>query len=116
MWPKIITLRFKRSWSPLSTTWTGFRTIGLPICAYSHVETVLAQWGSQHCSVNEQAEEVLRKAEDNYDNLSLPVMVLVSEALKHENHVVRLKAIFEPLETVELTDDVDDDAGDGNAE
>ncbi|MFS8025218.1 hypothetical protein Hanom_Chr16g01472391 [Helianthus anomalus] len=67
-----------------------------------HVETAFdAQWGTCHCSVNEQTEEGLRKAEENYDNLSLFVMDLVSEALKHDVYVARLKAIFEPPETVE---------------
>ncbi|MFS7893787.1 hypothetical protein Hanom_Chr00s001107g01674271 [Helianthus anomalus] len=61
-------------------------------------------------------EEGLRKAEENYENLSLPVMDLVSEALKHDDYMTRLKAIFEPPETVELTYDDDGDVGDGNAE
>ncbi|MFS8025215.1 hypothetical protein Hanom_Chr16g01472351 [Helianthus anomalus] len=47
------------------------------------------------------AEEGLRKAEENYDNLSLFVMDQVSEALKHDVYVARLKAIFELPETVE---------------
>ncbi|MFS7978607.1 hypothetical protein Hanom_Chr10g00917421 [Helianthus anomalus] len=71
----------------------------------THVEIAFdTQWGTRHYLVNEQAEEGLCKAEENYDNLSLPVMDLVFEALKHEDYVARLKAIFEPSETVELTD------------
>ncbi|KAJ0436748.1 hypothetical protein HanHA300_Chr16g0594181 [Helianthus annuus] len=85
-------------------------------CA-SHVETVFdVQWGTQHCSVKEQAEEGLRKAEENHDNLSLPIMDLVSEALKHDDYVTCLKAIFEPPKTLELTNDNDEDAGVGNTE
>ncbi|MFS7965395.1 hypothetical protein Hanom_Chr09g00761771 [Helianthus anomalus] len=83
----------------------------------SHVETAFdVQWGTRHCLVNEQAEEGLCKAEENYDNLSLHAMDRVSEALKHDDYVMRLKMILEPPETLELTDDDDDDAGDGNAE
>ncbi|MFS7899015.1 hypothetical protein Hanom_Chr00s040582g01774291 [Helianthus anomalus] len=71
----------------------------------THVKIAFdTQWGTRYYLVNEQAEEGLRKAEENYDNLSLPVMDLVFEALKHGNYVARLKAIFEPSETVELTD------------
>ncbi|KAM0041028.1 hypothetical protein Hdeb2414_s0011g00361431 [Helianthus debilis subsp. tardiflorus] len=41
----------------------------------AHVEEYLhTQWGTCHCSVSERADDRLHKAEDNYDNLSLPVM------------------------------------------
>ncbi|MFS8010832.1 hypothetical protein Hanom_Chr14g01301631 [Helianthus anomalus] len=84
-------------------------------CA-THVETALeTHWGTHHCLVNEHAKDGLHKVEDNYDNLSLLVMDLVSEAVKQDDYVARLKSIFEPLEAVELTDD-DDDAGNDDAE
>ncbi|MFS7905500.1 hypothetical protein Hanom_Chr01g00048441 [Helianthus anomalus] len=85
--------------------------VGYVECA-THVEKALCtQFGTRHCSVNEGAEEGLIKAEENYDNLALPVMDLVTEALKHDDYVARLRAIFEPLQTVQLTDD-DDEADD----
>ncbi|MFS8035252.1 hypothetical protein Hanom_Chr17g01590871 [Helianthus anomalus] len=61
----------------------------------------------------EEAEEGLLRAEENYDNLSLPVMDMVTEALKHDDFVPRLRSIFEPQETVQLTDDEDDADDDG---
>ncbi|KAF5782587.1 hypothetical protein HanRHA438_Chr11g0510381 [Helianthus annuus] len=93
----------------------GYRE-GYTECA-SHVEAGLhVQWGTRHCSVNEGAEKGLQDAEENYDNHSLPVMDLVSDALQHDDYVTRLKEIFEASETQELFDDDGDDAGDGNAE
>ncbi|MFS8000824.1 hypothetical protein Hanom_Chr13g01183071 [Helianthus anomalus] len=45
-------------------------------CA-QHVETALKQhFGTRHCYVNDKAEEMLIKAEEVYDNLSLPIMDL----------------------------------------
>ncbi|KAL9994252.1 hypothetical protein Hdeb2414_s0007g00244311 [Helianthus debilis subsp. tardiflorus] len=68
--------------------------VGYVECA-THVEKALCtQFGTRHCSVNEGAEEGLIKAEENYDNLALPVMDLVTEALKHDDYVAGLKAIF----------------------
>ncbi|KAJ0809883.1 hypothetical protein HanPI659440_Chr01g0020341 [Helianthus annuus] len=88
--------------------------VGYVECA-THVEKALrTQFGTRHCSVNEGAEEGLIKAEENYDNLALPVIDLVTEALKHDDYVARLRAIFEPPETVQLTDD-DDEADDDGA-
>ncbi|MFS7943205.1 hypothetical protein Hanom_Chr06g00497521 [Helianthus anomalus] len=58
---------------------------------------------------------VLSQAEEVYDHLSLPVMELVTEALKHDNYVARLKFILVPPETVELSDEVEV-AGDGGDE
>ncbi|MFS7936578.1 hypothetical protein Hanom_Chr05g00417211 [Helianthus anomalus] len=63
----------------------------------------------------DQAEYMLVKAEEYYDNLSLSVMDLVTDALKHDDYVARLKSIFEPLETVELLDE-EGEAGDDGAE
>ncbi|MFS7968195.1 hypothetical protein Hanom_Chr09g00794641 [Helianthus anomalus] len=54
-------------------------------------------------------------AEENCDNLALLVMDLVTEALKHDDYVARLRAFFEPPETVQLTDD-DDEANDDGAD
>ncbi|MFS7918537.1 hypothetical protein Hanom_Chr03g00202351 [Helianthus anomalus] len=58
---------------------------------------------------------VLHQAEDNYDNLSLPILDQVTEALKHDDYVARLKAIFEPSEIVQLTNN-DDEASEDGAE
>ncbi|KAM0036676.1 hypothetical protein Hdeb2414_s0014g00429941 [Helianthus debilis subsp. tardiflorus] len=80
----------------------------------SHVEEALHQhFGTRHCSITDQAEEALLRAKDNYDNLSLPVMELVTEALKHDDFVPRLRSIFEPPEIVELTDEEDEADDDG---
>ncbi|KAM0040445.1 hypothetical protein Hdeb2414_s0012g00393961 [Helianthus debilis subsp. tardiflorus] len=82
-----------------------------------HVEEALKQhFGTRHCSVSDQAEEMLVKAEDTYDNLSLPVMDLVTDALKHEDYVARLKSIFEPPKTVELSDEEDEAGDEGGTE
>ncbi|MFS8031790.1 hypothetical protein Hanom_Chr17g01550091 [Helianthus anomalus] len=80
----------------------------------THVETTLKQHvGTRHCSVNEKAEETLTKAEEVYDNLSLPIMDLVTDALKHDDYVARLKSIFVVPETVELSDEEESAEGDG---
>ncbi|MFS7945100.1 hypothetical protein Hanom_Chr06g00519991 [Helianthus anomalus] len=82
-------------------------------CA-QHVETALKQhFGTRHCSVNEKAEERLIKAEEVYDNLSLPIMDLVTDALKLDDYVARLKSIFVVPETVELSDEEEIAEGDG---
>ncbi|KAJ0754126.1 hypothetical protein HanPI659440_Chr09g0343431 [Helianthus annuus] len=84
-------------------------------CA-QHVEAALGQqFGSRHCSVTDQADEVLSQAEDFYDHLSLPVMELVTEALKHDDYVARLKSILVHPETVELSNE-EEEAGDGGDE
>ncbi|MFS7936591.1 hypothetical protein Hanom_Chr05g00417351 [Helianthus anomalus] len=71
-----------------------------------HVEEVLGQhFGTRHCSVTDQADEVHSQAEEFYDHLSLPVMELVTEALKHDDYVARLKSILTVPETVELLDE-----------
>ncbi|MFS7905755.1 hypothetical protein Hanom_Chr01g00051391 [Helianthus anomalus] len=67
----------------------------------AYVEEALQQhFGTRHCSVNDQAEEGLLRAKENYDDLSLPVMDLVTKSLKLDGYVSRLKSIFEPPETV----------------
>ncbi|MFS7978864.1 hypothetical protein Hanom_Chr10g00920481 [Helianthus anomalus] len=70
-----------------------------------------------HCSVTDQAEAELLRAEQGYDRLSIPVMDLVTEALKHDDWCHRLKAVLDPPSTVELSDEEedvgDDDDGDG---
>ncbi|MFS7946247.1 hypothetical protein Hanom_Chr06g00533771 [Helianthus anomalus] len=82
-----------------------------------HVEEALKQhFGMRHCSVSDQAEEMLVKAEDTYDNLSISVMDLVTDALKHENYVTRLKSIFDPPKTVELSDEKDEAGDEGGTE
>ncbi|KAM0035118.1 hypothetical protein Hdeb2414_s0015g00442651 [Helianthus debilis subsp. tardiflorus] len=54
-------------------------------CA-QHVEEALGQeFDVSHCSVTDQADAALAHAEKVYDHLSLPVMDLVTEALKHDD-------------------------------
>ncbi|KAM0055582.1 hypothetical protein Hdeb2414_s0006g00207861 [Helianthus debilis subsp. tardiflorus] len=54
-------------------------------CA-QHVEEVLGQeFDVSHCSVTDQADAALARAEGVFDHLSLPVMDLVVDALKHDN-------------------------------
>ncbi|MFS8003739.1 hypothetical protein Hanom_Chr13g01217441 [Helianthus anomalus] len=88
---------------------------GYTECASDDEVALHVQWGTRNCSVNEGAEKGLRQDEENYDNLSLPVKDLVSDALKHDDYVMHLKAIFEVPEAQELFDGDDDDAGDGKA-
>ncbi|KAM0009393.1 hypothetical protein Hdeb2414_s0009g00308071 [Helianthus debilis subsp. tardiflorus] len=87
-------------------------------CA-QHVEEAFGQqFDTHHCSVIDQADATLARAEEVYDHLSLPVMELVSDALKHDDWKAQLKSILDPPETVELTDDEeaagDDGDGDGD--
>ncbi|KAM0064619.1 hypothetical protein Hdeb2414_s0003g00105121 [Helianthus debilis subsp. tardiflorus] len=85
-------------------------------CA-QHVEEALGQqFGTRHCSVTDQADELLSRAEEVYHYLSLPVMELVTEALKHDDYVARLKSILTVPETVELSDEEDEEVGDGGDE
>ncbi|KAJ0669223.1 hypothetical protein HanPI659440_Chr17g0698591 [Helianthus annuus] len=80
-----------------------------------HVETNLKRHpGMRHCSVTNQAYDMMVKAEEVYDNLSLPIMDLVTEALKLDDYVLRLKSVFEVLETIELSDE--EETGGDNAE
>ncbi|KAM0051080.1 hypothetical protein Hdeb2414_s0007g00231191 [Helianthus debilis subsp. tardiflorus] len=54
-------------------------------CAH-HVEDAFGQeFDTSHCSMTDQADAVLAHAEEVYDHLSLPVMDLVTEALKHDD-------------------------------
>ncbi|KAM0064202.1 hypothetical protein Hdeb2414_s0003g00100101 [Helianthus debilis subsp. tardiflorus] len=65
-------------------------------CA-QHVEEVFGQeFDVSHCSVTDQADAALAGAKGVYDHLSLPVMDLVAEALKHDNWRQRLKTILDP--------------------
>ncbi|KAJ0614487.1 hypothetical protein HanIR_Chr02g0063001 [Helianthus annuus] len=86
-------------------------------CA-QHVEEMLGQeFDVSHCSVTDQANAALTRAEDAYDNLTLPVMDLVMEALKKDDWCQRLKAILDPPVTVELSDEEEtagDDGGNGD--
>ncbi|KAM0009294.1 hypothetical protein Hdeb2414_s0093g00789701 [Helianthus debilis subsp. tardiflorus] len=94
-------------------------------CA-QHVEEMFGQaFDTSHCSVTDQADTDLAQAEKAYDHLSLPVMDLVADALKHDDWCQRLKSLLDPPETVELSDegaasddeggnDVDDDKHDGD--
>ncbi|MFS7953663.1 hypothetical protein Hanom_Chr07g00621281 [Helianthus anomalus] len=79
-----------------------------------HVEEALKQhFGTRHCSVTDQVDEMLAKVEEVYDNLCFPVMELVINALKHDDYVARLKSIFVVPETVELSDEEETVGGGG---
>ncbi|KAJ0571123.1 hypothetical protein HanHA300_Chr05g0185991 [Helianthus annuus] len=85
-------------------------------CAH-HVEEAFGQeFDISHCSVTDQADAVLARAEEVYDHLSLPVMELVTEALKHDDWCARLKSILDPPETVELLDEEEAAGGDGDGD
>ncbi|KAJ0551231.1 hypothetical protein HanRHA438_Chr07g0318111 [Helianthus annuus] len=86
-------------------------------CA-QHVEEATGQgYDDSHCSVTDQADAALARAEKVYDHLSLPVMDLVAEALKHDDWCHRLKTILDPPQTVELSDEEEETAGgDGNGD
>ncbi|XP_021999370.1 caldesmon-like [Helianthus annuus] len=83
-----------------------------------HVEEVFGQeFDVSHCSVTDQANAELTRAESSYNNLTLPVMDLVVEALKKDDWCQRLKAILDPPITVELSDEEEpagDDGGNGD--
>ncbi|XP_022032220.1 myosin-6-like [Helianthus annuus] len=86
-------------------------------CA-QHVEEMFGQeFDVSHCSVTDQANAELTRAESAYDNLTLPVLDLVVEALKKDDWCQRLKAILYPPVTVELSDEEEpagDDGGNGD--
>ncbi|KAF5778166.1 hypothetical protein HanXRQr2_Chr12g0544331 [Helianthus annuus] len=89
-------------------------------CAH-HVEEVFRQeFDTSHCSVTSEAGAELARAENAYDHLSLPVMDLVAKALEHDDWCQRLKAILDPPEMVELSDEEetagDDGDGDGDGD
>ncbi|MFS7977631.1 hypothetical protein Hanom_Chr10g00906271 [Helianthus anomalus] len=85
-------------------------------CAH-HVEEVFGQeFDISHCSVTDQADATLACAEEVYDHLSLPVMDLVTEALKHDDWCAQLKTILNPPQTVELSDEEETAGGDGDGD
>ncbi|KAJ0939009.1 hypothetical protein HanRHA438_Chr02g0056221 [Helianthus annuus] len=131
MWGKIITLRFKAlltHWSPKlsgcmansflnageldgavaafidASRLVGYRG-GYLECA-QHVEEAFGQeFDTSHCSVTNQADAELARAENAYDHLSLPVIDLVAKALENDDWCQRLKQILDPPMTVELSDE-----------
>ncbi|KAM0062376.1 hypothetical protein Hdeb2414_s0004g00147441 [Helianthus debilis subsp. tardiflorus] len=85
-------------------------------CAH-HVEEAFGQeFDISHCSVIDQADATLARAEEVYDQLSLPMMDLVTEASKHDDWCSRLKAILDPPQTVELLDEEEPTGGDGDGD
>ncbi|MFS7935501.1 hypothetical protein Hanom_Chr05g00404221 [Helianthus anomalus] len=85
-------------------------------CA-QHVEEAFGQeFDISHCSVTDQAHAALAQAEGVYDQLSLPVMDLVAEALKHDDWCARLKTILDPPQTMELSDEEETAGGDGDGD
>ncbi|MFS7955332.1 hypothetical protein Hanom_Chr07g00641401 [Helianthus anomalus] len=85
-------------------------------CA-QHVEEVFGQdFDVSHCSVTDQADAALSRAEEVYDHISLTVMDLVTEALKHDDWCVRLKTILDPPQIVELSDEEEITDGDGDGD
>ncbi|MFS7945685.1 hypothetical protein Hanom_Chr06g00527131 [Helianthus anomalus] len=86
------------------------------VCA-QHVEEALGQqFDTHHCSVTDQVDSMLSRTEEVYDHLSLPVMELVTNALKHDDWSARLKSILDPLETVEFSDEEEEVGGDGDSD
>ncbi|KAF5767049.1 hypothetical protein HanXRQr2_Chr15g0722641 [Helianthus annuus] len=85
-------------------------------CA-QHVEEVFGQgFDTSHCSVTEEADAELVRAENAYDHLSLPVMDLVTKALEHDDWCQRLKTILNPPETVEFSDEEETAGNDGDGD
>ncbi|KAJ0443488.1 hypothetical protein HanIR_Chr16g0821301 [Helianthus annuus] len=82
-----------------------------------HVEEAFGQeFDTAHCSVTDQADSMLTRAEEVYDHLSLPVMDLVTQTLKHDDWCARLKTILDPPQTVELSDEEETAGGDGDGD
>ncbi|KAM0049840.1 hypothetical protein Hdeb2414_s0008g00290681 [Helianthus debilis subsp. tardiflorus] len=87
-------------------------------CAH-HVEKVFGQkFDVSHCSVTDQADAALARAEEVYNHLSLAVMDLVTEALKHDDWCVWLKTILDPPQSLELSDEEETagEYGDGDGD
>ncbi|MFS7927579.1 hypothetical protein Hanom_Chr04g00310821 [Helianthus anomalus] len=89
---------------------------GYPECAHHVEETFGQKFDTSHCSMTDQADALLAPAEEVYNHLSLPVMDLVTEALKHNDWCARLKAILDPPETVELSDEEEAAGGDSDGD
>ncbi|KAF5756378.1 hypothetical protein HanXRQr2_Chr17g0813951 [Helianthus annuus] len=90
--------------------------VGYLECA-KHVEEALHQhFGSRRYSAREGAEDGLRRAKEDYNSLSIPVLDVITEALKHDDYVASLRSFFEPPETVELSDEEDFSRDDEGAE
>ncbi|MFS7928885.1 hypothetical protein Hanom_Chr04g00326061 [Helianthus anomalus] len=85
-------------------------------CAQHVEEGFGQQFDTHHCSVTNQVDSVLSRAEEVYDHLSLPVMELVTEALKHDDWCARLRSIIDPPETMELTDEEEVAGGNGDGD
>ncbi|KAJ0843470.1 hypothetical protein HanRHA438_Chr15g0691671 [Helianthus annuus] len=83
-------------------------------CAQHVVEALGQEFDVSHCSVTDQADAALARAEGVYDQLSLPVMDLVAQALKHDDWCQRLKTILDPPKIVELSDEEETMGGDGD--
>ncbi|MFS7987105.1 hypothetical protein Hanom_Chr11g01018461 [Helianthus anomalus] len=66
--------------------------------------------------VTDQSDSILSRAEEVYDHHSLPVMELVTEALKHDDWCAWLRSIIDPPETVELSDEEEAAGGDGDGD
>ncbi|MFS7971272.1 hypothetical protein Hanom_Chr09g00830821 [Helianthus anomalus] len=93
------------------------RNRGVVAMPHAHVEEVFGrQFDTHNFSVTDQADSILSRAEEVYDHLSLPVMELVTEALKHDDWCARLRSIIDPPETVELSDEEEATDGDGDGD
>ncbi|KAM0067326.1 hypothetical protein Hdeb2414_s0002g00059751 [Helianthus debilis subsp. tardiflorus] len=85
-------------------------------CA-QHVEEVFGQaFDISHCSVTSEADAELARTENAYNHLSLPVIDLVAKALEHDDWCKRLKAILDPPETFELSDEEETAGNDGDGD
>ncbi|KAF5771896.1 hypothetical protein HanXRQr2_Chr13g0570281 [Helianthus annuus] len=89
-------------------------------CA-QHAEEIFGQeFDTSHCSVADEVNAELTRAENAYDHLALLVMDLITKALEHDDWCARLKAILDPPEMVEVSDEEepagDDGEGGGNGD
>ncbi|KAM0004225.1 hypothetical protein Hdeb2414_s0250g00847901 [Helianthus debilis subsp. tardiflorus] len=85
-------------------------------CAQHVKEAFRQEFDVSHCLVTDQTDAALARAEGVYDHLSLPVMDLVAETLKHDDWCQRLKTILDPPQTVELFDEEEPAGGDGDGD
>ncbi|MFS8023745.1 hypothetical protein Hanom_Chr16g01455141 [Helianthus anomalus] len=65
-------------------------------CAQYVEEAFGEEFDVSHCSVTDHVDAALARTEGVYDHLSLPVMDLVAEALKHDDWCQCLKTIIDP--------------------
>ncbi|MFS7929079.1 hypothetical protein Hanom_Chr04g00328341 [Helianthus anomalus] len=98
--------------------WFMNNILWLQQCAIAHVsfqecvahvgEALKVQWNEQYSAIyGKNTEGKFTSAQNTYDNIHLPVMDLVIEALKHDDFLDHLKLIFKPPTTTGVEEEGD---------